>query len=71
MSLFEILGHDYPKSLLGRLLQTSLSGRHAGLLPHTYLFEGPDGIGKRRMALEFAKALNCERYRGAMVSGTA
>ncbi len=54
MSFSEIISHDYPKSLLGRLLQT-------GLLPHAYLFEGPDGIGKRRMALEFAKALNCER----------
>jgi DNA polymerase-3 subunit delta' len=54
MSFSEIIGHDYPKSLLGRLLQT-------GLLPHAYLFEGPDGIGKRRMALEFAKAINCER----------
>lgn len=57
MSFSEIIGHDYPKSLLGRLLQT-------GLLPHAYLFEGPDGIGKRRMALEFAKALNCERTAG-------
>src|SRR3990172_8045185 len=61
MPFSEIIGHDYPKSLLGRLLQTCLSGRQAGLLPHAYLFEGPDGIGKRRMALEFAKALNCER----------
>jgi DNA polymerase-3 subunit delta' len=61
MSLSEIIGHDYPKSLLGRLLQASLSGRQAGFLPHSYLFEGPDGIGKRRTALEFAKALNCER----------
>jgi len=61
MSFSDIIGHDYPKSLLGRLLQACLSGRQAGLLPHAYLFEGSDGIGKRRTALEFAKALNCER----------
>jgi DNA polymerase-3 subunit delta' len=61
MSLSEIIGHDYQKALLGKLLQTSLSGRQAGSLPHTCLFEGPDGIGKRRAASEFAKALNCER----------
>jgi len=54
MAFSEIIGHDYPKSLIGRLLQT-------GLLSHAYLFEGPDGIGKRLLALEFAKGLNCER----------
>jgi len=54
MAFSEIIGHDYPKSLLGRLLQT-------GLLSHAYLFEGPDGIGKRLLALQFAKGLNCER----------
>jgi DNA polymerase III subunit delta' len=54
MAFSEIIGHDYPKSLLSRLIQT-------GLPSHAYLFEGPDGVGKRLLALEFAKGLNCER----------
>lgn len=28
---------------------------------HAYLFHGPDGVGKRAMALAFAAALQCER----------
>lgn len=27
---------------------------------HAYIFHGPDGIGRRQVALGFAKALNCE-----------
>ncbi|MBI3323486.1 MAG: DNA polymerase III subunit [Candidatus Omnitrophica bacterium] len=38
-----------------------LRGQFAqGRLAHTYLFTGPEGIGKRTLALELAKALNCE-----------
>ena len=29
-------------------------------LAHAYLFEGPDGVGKRLTAMAFAKAVNCE-----------
>lgn len=28
-------------------------------IPHAYLFIGEDGIGKKKMAIEFAKILNC------------
>lgn len=31
---------------------------------HAYLFHGPDGVGKRAVALEFAKALECEQQTG-------
>lgn len=30
-------------------------------IPNAYLFYGPEGVGKDAMAIEFAKALNCER----------
>lgn len=30
-------------------------------LAHAYIFSGPDRAGKKQMALELAKALNCER----------
>jgi DNA polymerase-3 subunit delta' len=31
---------------------------------HAYLFDGPDGVGKRATALAFAQALSCERRPG-------
>jgi DNA polymerase-3 subunit delta' len=53
MSFKEIIGHRRPI----RLLQKALLSHH---LPHAYLFTGPDGVGKRLVALALAKALNCE-----------
>ena len=40
-----------------RMLTTAL---RKGRLSHAYLFEGPDGVGKRLTALAFAKAVNCK-----------
>lgn len=57
MSWDEILGQDEPK----RMLQADL---RAGTVAGAYLLAGPEGIGKRRLAMEMAKALVCER-RGA------
>jgi DNA polymerase-3 subunit delta' len=32
-------------------------------VPHALLFVGPEGVGKKALAVMFAKALNCERLR--------
>jgi len=39
-----------------RLLRQAVSG---GKVAHAYLFVGPAGVGKRTVALELAKSLNC------------
>lgn len=40
-----------------RLLKNSL---RTGRVAHAYLFHGPEGTGKRKAALNLAKALNCQ-----------
>ena len=52
MSWDSVFGHERPK----RMLQAHLA---AGRVPGAYLLAGPEGIGKRKLALEMAKALNC------------
>jgi DNA polymerase III subunit delta' len=42
--------------LANRLLRHAVS---SGKVAHAYLFVGPEGVGKRTVALELAKALNC------------
>ena len=44
----DILGHEQNKEFLARLLQP-------GNRPHALLFYGPEGIGKKQLALRFAK----------------
>jgi DNA polymerase III delta prime subunit len=41
---------------------TGLAGSSS--LGHAYLFCGPDGVGKRLVALEFARAINCRCGKG-------
>jgi DNA polymerase-3 subunit delta' len=47
-----IIGHDRQKEILRRALA-------AGRIPHAYLFEGPEGVGKRLVALALARAIFC------------
>ena len=52
MAWTDVYGHDDAKWLL----RTHLA---SGEVPGGYLFIGPEGVGKRKLALEMAKALNC------------
>lgn len=57
MSFSEIVGFEAAR----RLFTNQLS---QGQIPHTYLFVGPKGIGKRSLALQMAKSLECESPQG-------
>jgi len=48
-----LIGHAWAVELLRR-------HRTTGNLRHAYLFTGPDGVGKRTLALRFAQALLCQ-----------
>lgn len=61
MAWQEILGHD-------SILQRFQKSYHAGRLASTYLFVGPEGIGKRRFALTLAQALFCGQRTAELVS---
>jgi DNA polymerase-3 subunit delta' len=52
MSFKDVLGHSRPIELLQRAIKNDKVG-------HSYLFLGNEGIGRRFMALQFAKAINC------------
>lgn len=46
-------GHKKQKKLLMEMVKT-------GNVPHNLLFSGPEGVGKKKAAKEFIKALNCD-----------
>lgn len=52
MAWGDILEHDVPK----RIFAAHVS---CGRVAQAYLLVGPDGVGKRRLAMELVKALNC------------
>lgn len=49
----EIIGHEKQKKIL-------VSSFRNKRIAHAYLFLGEDGVGKRALAVEFAKLVNCE-----------
>ncbi len=53
MSWQNVRGHD-------AVIEAFDRARRRGRLAHAYLFAGPHGIGKRRFAVELARALLCE-----------
>jgi DNA polymerase-3 subunit delta' len=54
MPFDSVLGHERIRGLLSRALA-------ARRVPHALLFSGPEGTGKRTLALAFARALLCEK----------
>nr|AIA14614.1 Mur ligase family, glutamate ligase domain protein [uncultured bacterium] len=48
-----VVGNERTVAMLRNALRS-------GNLPHAYLFVGPEGVGKRTMALAFAMSLNCQ-----------
>jgi DNA polymerase-3 subunit delta' len=54
MAFKDILGNSRVKKILRKALQKKK-------VPNSMLFCGPEGIGKKDMALVLAKAMNCER----------
>src|SRR5262245_1009754 len=54
MSFAKLIGNERNKETLRRLLKN-------GRINSTLIFAGPDGVGKRRFALAFAKAVNCQK----------
>jgi len=53
----EVLGHEIPRQLLGRLLDSNR-------IPQALLFQGPEGVGKATLARAFAAALLCSEQNG-------
>ncbi|HET7745941.1 MAG TPA: DNA polymerase III subunit delta' [Vicinamibacteria bacterium] len=62
MAFDRILGHDRVRGLLARAVA-------GGRVPPALLFIGPDGVGKRTLALAVAQALLCESPEGGEACG--
>jgi DNA polymerase-3 subunit delta' len=62
MGFSEIVGHE---KQIETLRQSLVNGR----LHHAYLFLGPDGIGKRTLALALAQAIHCTELESDFCGG--
>lgn len=49
---WDLIGHEWAAQMLRQHIA-------AGRLRHAYLFSGPQGVGRRTLALNFAQAVNC------------
>jgi DNA polymerase-3 subunit delta' len=52
--LDSVLGHQ-------EIIERFLDSNEAGRLPHTFLFVGPSGVGRKTTAIALAQALLCEK----------
>jgi DNA polymerase-3 subunit delta' len=57
MAFREVVGNQRPVQILRKAIET-------GRIYHAYLFTGMEGIGKRLVAVNMAKALNCPHQKG-------
>jgi len=57
MPFAEIAGHANAINAIKRIL-------NSGRVAHAYLFSGPDGVGKKKVATAFIEALFCEKREG-------
>ena len=64
MALAEIKGHAPIRQLIARAVARDT-------LPSCLVLTGPDGVGKRRLAVALAAMLNCEALTAPEASGTA
>lgn len=51
----DLRGHSEPRELLRRCVSR-------GRMAHTWLFSGPDGVGKKRFAKLFGQSLLCDQF---------
>lgn len=59
MSWLGIHGHDAVRAAFARAVER-------GRLGHSYLFVGPDGVGKKRFALALAQSISCLNPKGVL-----